>query len=485
MMPMSLTEIAQAVDGRLMPTTVPTDEPVAISAFTDSRQIVPGSVFVAIAGERVDGHDFVPKVGAQGAVAALVDHEIAGAQVPQIVVENTVKALGALAKHNIERRRALESPFTVIGITGSVGKTTTKDLLKSLLSKMGDTVAPVGSFNNEIGLPLTALRVDEHTRFFVAEMGASHIGEIARLTRIAPPNTAIVLKVGVAHLGEFGSRERIAQAKSEIVQGLLPGGTAVLNADDEHVVPMAGLANGDVLWFGLGSSQEPEVRAIDVTADRSDHAEFTLVDADGNHTPVHLGIPGRHNVMNALAAATVAMRYGMAPETVARILASQHTISPHRMALSTVNREGTSFTLIDDSFNANPDSMKAGLNGLKAWNSNDGKEPFRVALLGAMLELGADETALHTSIGTYADELGIDAIIAVGSAQDQHLDALAQALADGARQSQFASVDCVHDIDAAEQLVIDLARNHPDAVVLLKGSHASGLSALAERWAKN
>ena len=143
MMPMSLTEIAQAVDGRLMPTTVPTDEPVAISAFTDSRQIVPGSVFVAIAGERVDGHDFVPKVGAQGAVAALVDHEIAGAQVPQIVVENTVKALGALAKHNIERRRALESPFTVIGITGSVGKTTTKDLLKSLLSKMGDTVAPV------------------------------------------------------------------------------------------------------------------------------------------------------------------------------------------------------------------------------------------------------------------------------------------------------------------------------------------------------
>lgn len=187
---------------------------------------------------------------------------------------------------------------------------------------------------------------------------------------------------------------------------------------------MAGLANGDVLWFGLGSSQEPEVRAIDVTADRSDHAEFTLVDADGNHTPVHLGIPGRHNVMNALAAATVAMRYGMAPETVARILASQHTISPHRMALSTVNREGTSFTLIDDSFNANPDSMKAGLNGLKAWNSNDGKEPFRVALLGAMLELGADETALHTSIGTYADELGIDAIIAVGSAQDQHLDAL-------------------------------------------------------------
>ena len=414
MVPMSVEEIAKAVDGRLIGDAG--SESRATNTVSDSRQAGPGSVFVAIRGERVDGHDFVAKTAGQGATVAIVDHEVKSDGLPQIVVKDTV---------------------------------------------------------------------DEHTRFFVAEMGASHIGEIARLTRIAPPNTAIVLKVGVAHLGEFGSRERIAQAKSEIVQGLLPGGTAVLNADDEHVVPMAGLANGDVLWFGLGSSQEPEVRAIDVTADRSDHAEFTLVDADGNHTPVHLGIPGRHNVMNALVAATVAMRYGMAPETVARILASQHTISPHRMALSTVNREGTSFTLIDDSFNANPDSMKAGLNGLKAWNSNDGKEPFRVALLGAMLELGADETALHTSIGTYADELGIDAIIAVGSAQDQHLDALAQALADGARQSQSASVDCVHDIDAAEQLVIDLARNHPDAVVLLKGSHASGLSALAERWAKN
>ena len=473
---LTLRKIAEACHG----TVAPEAETVTVTGVqSDSRRVRPGDLFVAIKGEKADGHDFVAMAASLGAKAALVARPVE-APIPTILVADTIRAYGDLAAAYREH-----AGITVIGITGSVGKTTTKDLLSSLLATVGPTVAPVGSFNNEIGLPLTALRVDEHTRFFVAEMGASHIGEIARLTRIAPPNTAIVLKVGVAHLGEFGSRERIAQAKSEIVQGLLPGGTAVLNADDEHVVPMAGLANGDVLWFGLGSSQEPEVRAIDVTADRSDHAEFTLVDADGNHTPVHLGIPGRHNVMNALAAATVAMRYGMAPETVARILASQHTISPHRMALSTVNREGTSFTLIDDSFNANPDSMKAGLNGLKAWNSNDGKEPFRVALLGAMLELGADETALHTSIGTYADELGIDAIIAVGSAQDQHLDALAQALADGARQSQSASVDCVHDIDAAEQLVIDLARNHPDAVVLLKGSHASGLSALAERWAKN
>ena len=159
---------------------------------------------------------------------AIVDHEVKSDGLPQIVVKDTVDALGELARYNIVRRRELDGDFDIIGLTGSVGKTTTKDLLSSLLATVGPTVAPVGSFNNEIGLPLTALRVDEHTRFFVAEMGASHIGEIARLTRIAPPNTAIVLKVGVAHLGEFGSRERIAQAKSEIVQGLLPGGTAVL-----------------------------------------------------------------------------------------------------------------------------------------------------------------------------------------------------------------------------------------------------------------
>lgn len=223
MMPMSLEEIAQAVQGRLIAGTAAVNTPVATSAFTDSRQIVEGSVFVAIAGERVDGHDYVPHVGAQGAVAAIVDHEIADAGVPQIVVEDTVLALGALAKHNIERRRALGTPFTVVGITGSVGKTTTKDLMKALLSHMGPTVAPVGSFNNEIGLPLTSLKVNAETRFLVAEMGANHVGEIANLTSLVPPDIAVVLKVGVAHLGEFGSAERIAQAKSEIIHGLVPG----------------------------------------------------------------------------------------------------------------------------------------------------------------------------------------------------------------------------------------------------------------------
>ncbi|NMM97752.1 UDP-N-acetylmuramoyl-tripeptide--D-alanyl-D-alanine ligase [Bifidobacterium olomucense] len=488
MVPMNVEEIAEAVNGRLV--AGPASERLATSAVSDSRQAGEGSVFVAIKGERVDGHDFVPAVAAQGAVAAIVDHEVADAALSQIVVEDTVEALGELARHNIERRRALDTDFDIIGLTGSVGKTTTKDLLAALLAHVGPTVAPVGSFNNEIGLPLTALKVDEHTRFFVAEMGASHLGEIARLTRIAPPDTAIVLKVGVAHLGEFGSRERIAQAKSEIVKGLLPGGTAVLNADDEHVAPMAALAAGPVLWFGLDRTRDGEVSAENITSDHADHAQFTLENAQGDTVQVHLGIPGRHNVMNALAAATVAMRYGMTMNEVADVLAAQHVISPHRMALSTVKRQDASFTLIDDSFNANPDSMKAGLEGLKAWTSADGGTPFRVALLGAMLELGPDETALHASVGSYAAGLGLDAIIAVGSDHDAHLDAMAAALAQGAKDAgdaadARATVECVHGIDQAERLVLAMADEHPDTVVLLKGSHASGLSALAERWTSN
>lgn len=489
MMPMSLTEIAQAVDGRLMPTTVPTDEPVAISAFTDSRQIVPGSVFVAIAGERVDGHDFVPKVGAQGAVAALVDHEIAGAQVPQIVVENTVKALGALAKHNIERRRALESPFTVIGITGSVGKTTTKDLLKSLLSKMGDTVAPVGSFNNEIGLPLTSLKVNAGTRFLVAEMGANHVGEIANLTSLVPPDIAVVLKVGVAHLGEFGSAERIAQAKSEIVRGLVPGGLTILNANDEHVAAMSAIAPADVLWFGLPQKEDAQLdtTARDVRCDELDHPSFVLEDKTGRHANVTLGICGQHNVMNALAAATVAMTLGMPIDDVASGLSDVTSISQHRMAVSTVTKPETSFTLIDDSFNANPDSMKAGLDGLSRWHAGAEQQPFRIAVLGAMLELGPDEHRLHEDVGRYAVEGGADALVTVGSTSDEALDALAEAMAQGGKAvaADPTMVQWAHDAEQADRMVTRLATDHEGTVVLLKGSHASGLSALAERWTQN
>jgi UDP-N-acetylmuramoyl-tripeptide--D-alanyl-D-alanine ligase len=500
MMTMSLDEVARSVGGVIVDrgSDRSPDEgraavkgAAATSVVSDSRRIRPGSVFVAIKGERVDGHRFVAAAGRDGAVAAIVSSPVAGADVPQIQVADTVEALGALARHNIERRRSCPGAFNVIGITGSVGKTTTKDLLKALLETVDETVAPVGSFNNEIGLPLTALEVNERTRFLIAEMGANHVGEIANLTTIVPPDIAVVLKVGVAHLGEFGSVERIAQAKSEIVRGLVDSGTAVLNADDERVAAMASIVGKRELWFGVDQRDDrhTELAVRDITVDSRDRASFILRrNCDGGEgSRVTLGIPGRHNVINALAAATVAFHCGMDVADIARILCGVRSISPHRMAVSAVGHDGVDFTLIDDSFNANPDSMKAGIDGLRNWNGAPGDTPFRVAVLGAMLELGADESDLHRQVGAYAARQGIDAVVVVGSERDEHLEGLAAALADGARDAgagarDASSVDLVKGIADADAVVRGYARRHPGTVVLLKGSHASGLSTLAERW---
>ncbi|WP_314686822.1 UDP-N-acetylmuramoyl-tripeptide--D-alanyl-D-alanine ligase [uncultured Bifidobacterium sp.] len=493
MMPMTLEETAAAVRGRLVPPDGRDSarSPVS-SVVSDSRRAQAGSLFVAIRGDRVDGHDFLPAAAESGAIAALVDHDVPNEELARIIVPDTVKALGLLARSVVDRRRSGSqgSPFTVVGITGSVGKTTTKDMLHALLRTMGPTVAPVGSFNNEIGLPLTVCEVGSATRFLIAEMGANHVGEIAGLTRVVPPDIAVVLKVGVAHLGEFGSVERIAQAKGEIVQGLVPHGAAVLNAGDARVSAMRRLAPGDVLWFGLeGDPAHPGMLVgSDVDVDDSDRPSFLMSDGRSS-ARVQLGIPGRHNVANALAAATVAVRLGMRLDQAAEVLSSLTSISPHRMALGKVRESGVGFTLIDDSFNANPDSTKAGVDGLVRWHAgldaSDGPRPFRIAVLGAMLELGDDEEELHERTGAYAVGAGVDAVIAVGSAADPHVDALAGSLARGARaaaETGRVSVDWVHGAQEADESIVDLVRVHPNAVVLLKGSHASGLSELAERW---
>ena len=492
MMRMTLAQMVQAVHGSAEHCDCDDLETVtATSVVTDSRQVVDGALFVAIAGEHVDGHDFVDAAARQGAAAALVEREIKSAPIAQIVVPDTVAALGALAKANLEARKAIDEPFTIIGITGSVGKTTTKDLLHALLSTQGETVAPKGSFNNEIGLPLTALKVVERTRYLVAEMGANHIGEIARLTKIAPPDIAVVLKVGVAHLGEFGSVERIAQAKSEIVRGEAPNAITVLNADDERVAAMSGIAKGDVFWFGIDKAQAHDIdgymAADDIALDDLGHPVFELVSSQGVEQRVSLGIGGRHNVMNALAAASVAKLLGMPLERIAQVLADTRRISPHRMAVSEVERDGARFTLIDDSFNANPDSMRAGIDGLMAWRSQEDQQPYRVAVLGSMLELGSDEHNLHRTIGAYALDGGVDALICVGGGDDASLNALAQDIADGGTEAKDADdmrpVRAVKTTQQADDLIRALNAEHPDMLVLLKGSHASGLSALATQWA--
>lgn len=566
MMPMSIKEVADAVnasellcgssascgsstscDSASCDSVKSTD--IVNFATSDSRNVACGAVFIAIKGERVDGHDFVQKAAQLGAKAAIVEHavlldESVQNKIAQIVVKNSVEALGLLAKHNLVRRRALNTPFSIIGITGSVGKTTTKDMLNALLSTLGNTVAPVGSFNNEIGLPLTSLRVNENTRFLIAEMGANHVGEIAMLTTIAPPDLSVVLKVGVAHLGEFGSVEKIAQAKSEIVRGLLPHGVAILNADDFRVASMSKLADQDkVRWFGLNvdnngnfdasNNGNYQLRAQDISLDESGCAKFTIIESEKiatsenstiseNSTTLHLALPGAHNVMNALAASNVARYFGMSLKNIALVLNKVSHISPHRMQISVICKDDKKFTLIDDSFNANPDSMKAGIDGLCSYESNDSSNSanssdsddsadsakssstklFRIAVLGSMLELGKDEYNMHESIGKYVAQKNIDAIISVGSSTSEKLDELASCIAKGARDNwqnnrnnivnkyQNNNVDAknnvyfVHDCIEANNIVWSLVGEHSSTVVLLKGSHASGLSVLAESWAK-
>ncbi|MFU0524952.1 UDP-N-acetylmuramoyl-tripeptide--D-alanyl-D-alanine ligase [Gardnerella pickettii] len=557
MMPMSIKEVADAVnasellcgssascDSASCDSVKSTD--IVNSATSDSRNVSCGAVFIAIKGERVDGHDFVQKAAQLGAKAAIVEHavlldESVQNKIAQIVVKNSVEALGLLAKHNLVRRRALNTPFSIIGITGSVGKTTTKDMLNALLSTLGNTVAPVGSFNNEIGLPLTSLRVNENTRFLIAEMGANHVGEIAMLTTIAPPDLSVVLKVGVAHLGEFGSVEKIAQAKSEIVRGLLPHGVAILNADDFRVASMSKLADQDkVRWFGLNvdnngnfdasNNGNYQLRAQNISLDESGCAKFTIIESEKiatseNSATLHLALPGVHNVMNALAASNVARYFGMSLKNISLVLNKVSHISPHRMQISVICKDDKKFTLIDDSFNANPDSMKAGIDGLCSYESNDSSNSanssdsddsansadsakssstklFRIAVLGSMLELGKDEYNMHESIGKYVAQKNIDAIISVGSSTSEKLDELASCVAKGARDNwrnnrnnsvnkyQNDNVDSkhnvyfVHDCVEANNIVWSLVAEHSSTVVLLKGSHASGLSVLAESWAK-
>ena len=565
MMPMSIKEVAYAVNASelLCGSSASCDSASCDSvkgtdivnfATSDSRNVACGAVFIAIKGERVDGHDFVQKAAQLGAKAAIVEHavlldESVQNKIAQIVVKNSVEALGLLAKHNLVRRRALNTPFSIIGITGSVGKTTTKDMLNALLSTLGNTVAPVGSFNNEIGLPLTSLRVNENTRFLIAEMGANHVGEIAMLTTIAPPDLSVVLKVGVAHLGEFGSVEKIAQAKSEIVRGLLPHGVAILNADDFRVASMSKLADQDkVRWFGLNvdnngnfdasNNGNYQLRAQDISLDESGCAKFTIIESENSAT-LHLALPGAHNVMNALAASNVARYFGMSLKNISLVLNKVSHISPHRMQISVICKDDKKFTLIDDSFNANPDSMKAGIDGLCSYESDDSSNSanssnsddsansadsadsakssstklFRIAVLGSMLELGKDEYNMHESIGKYVAQKNIDAIISVGSSTNEKLDELASCIAKGARDNwqnnrnnivnkyqnnrnnivnkyQNNNVDAknnvyfVHDCIEANNIVWSLVGEHSSTVVLLKGSHASGLSVLAESWAK-
>lgn len=447
---------------------------VAGPVVADSREVVPGALFAAIAGEHTDGHAYAAGAVAAGACAVLAAREVAaedGTPLPAIVVPDVVAALGALAREVLARLReaACEpggSGLKVVAVTGSVGKTTTKDLLYQVLGSAGPTIAPVRSFNNEIGLPLTVLRADEDTRYLVLEMGASGIGHIAYLTDIAPPDVAVVLVVGTAHVGEFGGLEATARAKSELVTGLVGDGVAVLNADDTRVAAMAAVAPGDVVTFGLSTAAA--VRGTDVRLAEGGHPAFTLVDTrDHRSAPVRLRLVGEHHVHNALAAATAALVVGLDLDAVAEALSGADALSPHRMHV--VDRPD-GVTVVDDSYNANPDSMRAALKALAALA---GRNRRSVAVLGEMLELGPEARTAHDAIGRLAVRLDIGLTVVVGDG--------ARAIADGAAHegSWGDEVVLVEDVDAAAKLLE--AELRPGDVVLVKSSLGAGLWRLGDR----
>jgi len=444
MIAMSLAEVSAVVGGEL----TDADPRVRVTGTVeyDSRKVGPGGLFVALPGEHVDGHDFAASAMAAGAVGVLGQRPIDG--VPTIVVSDPRAALALLARHVIDRLPGT----TVIGLTGSSGKTTTKDFIAQLVSPAGPTVAPAGSLNNELGHPYTALQATDETRFLVLEIGARGGGHVRYLCGVAPPRIGAVLNVGTSHIGEFGSVEAIAAAKGELVESLPADGVAVLNADDPRVRAMAGRTAARVVL--AGEAPDAEVRAEDVSMDADGRAAYTLVTPAGT-ARVQLAVPGRHQVGNTLVAAAVALAAGVPFADVAAGLPSVRLASVRRMDVYT---RADGVTVIDDSYNANPASMSAAVSAL----ADIGRDRRRVAVLGYMAELGDYEREGHEQVGRLAASLGIDRLIVVDDA--------ARPIQDGAMSvSGWKGTSVVVD---DQQAAIDALRSdlRPGDAVLVKAS---------------
>ncbi len=462
MIPITLRDVAMLTGGLLHPDddrtgAVLIDGPVV----TDSREAGPGSLYVARVGEHADGHAYAGAARDRGAVAALSSRPVD--ELPGIVVDDVQLAFGKVARGVVERATGL----TVVAVTGSSGKTSTKDLLAQVLGSAGPTVAPVNSLNGEIGVPLTVCRVAPDTRFLVAEMGARGIGHLTYLTTIAPPDVAIVLNVGVAHVGEFGSRAAVAQAKGELVEALRPEGLAVLNADDPEVAKMRSRTRARVVTVGTGA--DADIRAVGLGVDALGRPSFTVV-APSGRAEVALRLTGAHHVGNALAVVAAALECGMDLGSVAAALTAAQPASRWRME---VHDRPDGVTVVNDAYNANPDSMHAALEALRAIGHGPGAPRRTWAVLGEMLELGDLSRAEHERVGGWAAESGTDRLLVVGAG--------AAAIADGAASVPGAGTEVrrVEDADAAYALLqSELVAGD---VVLLKSSRDAGLRWLGDR----
>ena len=480
MIELNAHEIVEATGGRLTSTVDPTT--TVTSANTDSRLITTDGLFIARPGETTDGHHFITAAREAGATLILAERETidsAGAADPAILVEDATAAMGKLAHHVVNRIRE-HSETTVIGITGSVGKTSTKDALAALLATQGPTVAPQGSYNSEVGVPLTVFTASLETRFLIVEMGADRVGNIQELTEMVRPDISVVLTVGSAHAASFGSIENIAKTKGEIVEALPAGGTAVLNADDIRVAAMGSRVpdTAQTLWFSAAfhpPTRKPLFFAADVDTTADENPQFRLryladnaTDRERAGRDVTANLIGEHHTTNLLAASAAAYAAGIDLDTIASIMPTIEAASAHRMA-RTDRADG--ITIIDDAYNANPESMRAGLKTLAMLGRNTGRRTW--AVLGPMLELGDQHAKEHILIGEVVVRLNIDQLVVVG--------AQARALYTGAvnEGSWGDEVDHVHSNQEAYELLSQQVE--PGDIIFVKGSNGTRLWELADQ----
>ncbi|MBP2414982.1 UDP-N-acetylmuramoyl-tripeptide--D-alanyl-D-alanine ligase [Arthrobacter stackebrandtii] len=488
MIDFSAAQIAELTNGTLTAGTDPALRIDVAAIATDSRELAPGGMYVAKAGENADGHDFLAAAFAAGAVLALAERAVpaddAGTPFPAVIVADAVLAMGTLAAAVVSRIRE-HSALDVIGITGSAGKTTTKDLLQGILSQAGETVAPVGSYNGEVGVPLTVFRAVETTRYLIIEMGATKMGQISYLANIVHPDLGVVLGVGSAHAGEFGSIDNIATAKGELVAALAPSGRAVLNFDDGRVRAMAARSAAPITFFssadaeaapeaGAGSANRAAagtVQARGVRTNADGHPEFDLsFPGTPGSFAVSSRLLGLHHVANLLAAAATAHALGVAPSAITDSLNSQGPVSRHRME-RTDRSDGV--TVINDAYNANPESMRAALRTLAELGGSGTRRTW--AVLGEMLELGTDSVLEHDLVGRVAVRLNISRLLVVGAgARAMHVGAVMEG--SWGDESMF-----VPDADAAEAVL--RAELAPGDIVLFKSSNGAGLRFLGDRIA--
>jgi len=486
MIDLSIAQIADIVGGRLADITPDQAAETRVTGTVefDSRAVTPGGLFLALPGARSDGHDFAAAAVCAGAVAVLAARPVG---VPAIVVapEPAVDSAASVLEHDTDGSGAavlaalarlaaavaaelVDGGLTIVGITGSSGKTSTKDLLAAVLAPLGEVVAPPGSFNNELGHPWTVLRATESTDYLVLEMSARHPGNIAALASIAPPSIAVVLNVGTAHLGEFGSREAIAATKAELPQAVPSSGVVILNVDDSAVAAMGDQTAARVVR--VGRTAGADLWAGPVTLDAVARPRFTLHTAE-SQIDIALAVHGDHQVSNALCAAAVAVECGASLEQVAAALAVAGPASKHRMQVAT---RGDGVTVINDAYNANPDSMRAGLKALAAIASEASEKRRSWAVLGEMAELGDDAISEHDRIGRLAVRLDVSRLIVVGTGRSM------SAMHHGAvmEGSWGSESTMVADADAA--LALLRAELQAGDVVLVKASNAAGLGALAD-----